>query len=130
MQLPIAAPVYSFKLLDSATNELKLHCLLRNFIKDIQKFTTTIPPLFVEISSAYLISISGTFLERLAIFARFSDQTSSAEKQKMVKELLRYQCYEGFPSNTRVQQMSVLNNGLNFKHYWKRFLDFVRTTSI
>ena len=62
MQLSIAALVYSLKLLDSATNELKLHCLLRNFIKEIQKFTTTIPPLFVEISSVYLINISGTFL--------------------------------------------------------------------
>ena len=47
---------------DSATNDLKLPCQLRNFIKDMQKCTTTIPPLFVEISSAYLTNICGTFL--------------------------------------------------------------------
>ena len=47
---------------DSATNDLKQHCQLRNFIKDTQKCTTTIPPLFVEISSAYLTNICGTFL--------------------------------------------------------------------
>ena len=45
--------------------------------------------------------------ECLVIFTLFSDQTST-EKQKMAKELLKYQCDKGFPSNTRVQQMSVL----------------------
>ena len=40
--------------LDSATNDLKLHCLWKNFIKDMQKCITTTLPTFVEISSAYL----------------------------------------------------------------------------
>ena len=48
------------------------------------------------------------FSEHLLIFSLFSDQTSSTEKQKMAKELLKYLYDEAFPSNTRVQQMPVL----------------------
>ena len=61
---------YSFKLqpwftalncLDFATNDLA-SSQLRNFIKDLHKCATTIPPLFAEINSSYLTYICGTFL--------------------------------------------------------------------
>ena len=65
--------------------------------------TTTTLPVFVEISLAYLTKVDKHLWyvsEHLVIFSLFSDQTSSTEKQKMAKELLKYQCDEGFPSNT------------------------------
>ena len=67
----------------------------------MQKCTTT-PPLFVEISSAYLTKFDEHLWyvsECLVIFALFSYQTSSTEKQKMAKELLKYRCDEGFLSH-------------------------------
>ena len=67
MQLQATARVTTSNSLDSATNEKKLHCQLRNFVNAMQK-CTIIPPLFDK----HLWYLS----ERLVDFALFSDQTS------------------------------------------------------
>ena len=90
--------------LDSVNNGSKLLCPIEQFINDMQICTTTTPSLFLEISSAFLTKFDKRLWylsEHLVIFALFSDPTFSTKKQKMAEELLKYQCDQGFPSNTK-----------------------------
>ena len=102
--------------LNSPMNDLKLYCELENDIKEMQK-CSTIPQPFVEIASAYLKKLDHHLWylsERLAVFALFSDLSSIFEKQKIAKELLKYE-EDSKPAAKRPkitqQEMPILKQG-------------------